>query len=120
MPFYMLMMYVSYIANAGYGIAVAVTGIIATGTRIFDGITDPICAFISDRVNTKYGKVRILMALGRLIMALSCWVMFVGGIGHGMIFFIVDYCVYIVGYTLFNVSMNVASPVLTNDPKQCP
>ncbi len=39
MCFYLLMMYASYIANAGDGIAVAVAGIIITGTRIFDGIT---------------------------------------------------------------------------------
>lgn len=59
--FYLLMMYVSYIANVGYGIVATVAGIIMTCTRIFDGVTDPICAFISDRISTKYGR------------SISCW-----------------------------------------------
>lgn len=118
--FYLLMMYVSYIANVGYGIAVAVAGIIMTATRIFDGVTDPICAFISDRISTKYGKIRILLAIGWAIMALSCWLMFIGGIGGGIVYFIVVYCLYIVGYTITSVASNIATPVITNDPKQRP
>lgn len=118
--FYLLMMYVSYIANVGYGIAVAVAGIIMTATRIFDGVTDPLCAFISDRISTKHGKIRILLAIGWAIMALSCWLMFIGGIGGGIVYFIVVYCLYIVGYTITSVASNIATPVITNAPKQRP
>ena len=107
--FYLLMMYVSYIANVGYGIAVAVAGIIMTATRIFDGVTDPLCAIISDRISTKYGKIRILLAIGWAIMALSCWLMFIGGIGGGIVYFIVVYCLYIVGYTITSVASIIAA-----------
>lgn len=118
--FYLLMMYVSYIANVGYGIVATVAGIIMTCTRIFDGVTDPLCAFISDRINTKHGKIRILLAIGWVIMALSCWLMFIGGIGGGIVYFIVVYCLYIVGYTITSLASNIATPVITNDPKQRP
>lgn len=59
--FYMLMMYVSYVAVGGYGIAVAAVGVILTATRIFDGITDPIVAFVAEKLGRKNGRIRILL-----------------------------------------------------------
>lgn len=44
--FYLLMMYASYIATEGYGIAVATMGIIATVCRLFDAVTDALAAFL--------------------------------------------------------------------------
>lgn len=61
MCFYVLLGLASYVANAGYGIATAVVGIILTATRILDGVTDPIIAIIIDKMNTRFGKIRILM-----------------------------------------------------------
>ena len=84
MCFYLLMMYASYIANAGYGIAVAVAGIIITGTRIFDGITDPLVAFVFDRIKAgKHGKIRIFLFAAWAVMALACFMMYdwMSGIG---------------------------------------
>ena len=65
MTFYMLMTSATYIGNANFGILVAVTGIIITASRLFDGITDPIVAYVIERFNSKYGKIRIFMMLGR-------------------------------------------------------
>lgn len=77
MCFYLLMMYASYIANAGYGIAVAVAGIIITGTRIFDGITDPLVAFVFDRIKAgKHGKIRFFLIAAWCVMALACFMMY--------------------------------------------
>ena len=47
MCFYMLMTYATYIGNVNYGILVAITGVIITASRIFDGITDPLCVLSS-------------------------------------------------------------------------
>lgn len=122
MAFYVLMTYVSYLANAGYGITVAVTGIIMTATRLFDGVTDPIIALVVDRVNTKHGKIRIFMWIGWAIESFACLTMYVFGSkgNFGIVFFIIVYLIYIIGYTFFGVSMNVIGPVITNDPKQRP
>lgn len=125
MCFYMLMTYATYIGNVNYGILVAVTGVIITASRIFDGITDPICAYIIERFNSKHGKIRIFMLLGWLIMALATTAMCNWGAGHlsgagGLIFFIVCYMVYIIGYTLVGVSTSITGNVMTNDPKQRP
>ena len=122
MSFYVLLGLASYVANEGYGIATAVVGLILTATRILDGVTDPIIAIIIDKMNTKFGKIRILTALGWAIESLAvlmmyCWA---SGKGHGIVLFVVLYCVYIIGYTLCNVTAQIVPAMLTNDPKQRP
>ena len=103
MIFYSLMTYATYIGNANFGILVAVTGVILTVSRIFDGVTDPVCAFIIERFNSKIGKVRIFMVGGVAVMSLATTLMCniaagkLDGIG-GLLFFIVCYLLYIIGY----------------------
>lgn len=125
MCFYMLMTYATYIGNSNYGIVVAVTGIVITASRLFDGVTDPLCAYVMERFDSRFGKIRIFMMLGWLIMALATTAMCNWGAGHlsglgGLIFFIVCYAVYIIGYTLQNVSGNIVGNIMTNDPRQRP
>lgn len=59
MSVYSLIGMASYSASIGYGITTAAVGIILTCSRILDGITDPLLAFVYDRVNTKFGKLRM-------------------------------------------------------------
>ena len=122
MTVYSLIGMASYSASIGYGIATASVGVILTGTRIFDAITDPLVAFLYDRVNTKFGKVRILLFGGYLIEALALWLMFDGlsskGFGFGM--FTALYMLYVIGYTINNMTGQTISPILSNDPQQRP
>ena len=73
MSVYSLIGMASYSASIGYGITTAAVGIILTCSRILDGITDPLLAFVYDRVNTKFGKLRILLVAGYLIEALALY-----------------------------------------------
>ena len=122
MAFYSLMGMVSYLANEGYGIAVAMVGIILTATRIFDGLIDPLCALIIDKMNTRFGKIRIIMTIGWIIRTFSVLVLFIWGSNgnHGIPLFILMYIIYVVGATLFDIAGNILCPVMTNDPKQRP
>ncbi len=122
MCFYFLIGLASYSANIGFGIASLALGGILTFTRIFDAITDPLLAFVYDKVNTRFGKVRILMVSGYLVMCLATLFMFnwAAGKGHGVVVFVLLYVVYIIGYTLFNMTGKTLSSLLTNDPKQRP
>ena len=61
MAMYFLIGLAIYSASIGYGIATLVVGGLLTFTRIFDAITDPLLAFVYDRFNTPFGKVRPLM-----------------------------------------------------------
>ena len=125
MCFYMLMTYATYIGNTGYGILVAVTGLIITASRIFDGVTDPIVAYIIERFNSKFGKVRIFLLIGWGLMGLATTLMCNVGAGKlsgigGLLFFVLCYAIYIIGYTFQGVAGSVIGNIMTNDPKQRP
>ncbi|MEI4329754.1 MFS transporter [Streptococcus suis] len=120
MLFFTLLTYMSYLANVGYGITVVVSGFILTNTRIFDGLIDPLLALMIDRFKSPFGKLRIFMALGWLIRALSIYLLFVLGIDNqlGIIFFICTYLLFICGSSISDISGSMIGAVLTNDPKQ--
>lgn len=122
MSVYSLIGLASYTASLGFGIATAVVGVILTWTRILDGITDPILAFVYDRVNTRFGKIRILLITGYIIEALALMAMFVWGPGKGLgiIGFTLFYIIYVIGYTIANMTALTINPLISNDPKQRP
>ncbi|MCM1049404.1 MAG: MFS transporter [Clostridiales bacterium] len=122
MGFYSLLGMASYSANLGFGIATVAVGGILTFTRIFDAITDPMIAFVYDKVNTRFGKVRILLVSGWLIMIFATLMMYnwAAGKGLGAVAFIVLYVIYIIGYTLYNMTGQTLYALMTNDPKQRP
>ncbi len=122
MSVYSLIGLASYSASIGYGISTIIVGYILTGTRIFDAITDPMVAFLYDRINTKFGKLRIMLAGGFVIEAVALLAMFdlVSGKGFGTIVFILLYCLYVIGYTITNMTAQTIPALLSNDPKQRP
>lgn len=122
MAVYTLIGLATYSANVGYGISTLVVGGLLTFTRIFDAITDPILAFIYDRVNTKWGKVRPLMIGGWLIQSIGLLAMFAwaSSKGFGIPMFIALYMLYVIGYTIVNMTAQTIPALMTNDPKQRP
>ena len=122
MAMYFLIGLASYSASIGYGIATLVVGGLLTFTRIFDAVTDPLLAFLYDRVNTRWGKVRPLMLLGWAIqtIGLLCMFNFFSSKGHGVPVFLLFYMVYVIGYTIINMTAQTLPALITNDPKQRP
>ncbi|MFC7619313.1 MFS transporter [Microlunatus sp. GCM10028923] len=122
MIFYVLVGLMSYLQNAGYGIAVAAAGFILTGTRVLDGVIDPLLALVIDKLNLRSGKLRFFMLLGWLIRSLAVLLLFVWGSDRdlGPVFFVVMYVIYIVGSSTNDIAANMMGPVMTNDPRQRP
>ena len=122
MAVYFLIGLASYSASIGYGIATVVVGGLLTFTRIFDAITDPLLAFIYDRFNTRFGKVRPLMFIGWAIQCagLLCMFNFFSSKGHGIPMFLLFYLIYVIGYTIVNMTAQTLPALMTNDPKQRP
>ena len=122
--FMILMMYVSYYAAGPVGLGTVTASLVITGSRFFDAITDPIVGFILDRTHGKFGKVRPFFVLGYLLLSISTIVMFFTA--HlvpesiRLIYFIMLYGVYVLGYTFTSIAGISAGPILTNDPKQRP
>ena len=116
-----LMTFASYVAVGVYGATSVLAGTIITGTRVFDAITDPICGYLSDRLNTRFGRVRPLLVTGWLLVALAIVLMYNICPGKGQIMeFIGIYILYIIGYTVYNTGDGMVAAVITNDPKQRP
>ena len=122
MSVYSLIGMASYSASIGYGVSTAVVGVILTCTRILDGITDPILAFIYDKVDTKFGRLRILLFGGFAIEAIALLTMFdfCSSKGFGVVVFTLIYVVYIIGYTITNMTAQTLPAIMSNDPKQRP
>ena len=62
MIFYVLVGLMSYLQNAGYGIAVAAAGLILTLTRVFDGLIDPLLALMIEKVRLPVRQAALLHA----------------------------------------------------------
>ena len=122
MAMYFLIGLASYSASIGYGIATLVVGGLLTFTRIFDAITDPLLTFVYDRVNTPFGKVRPLMLLGWAVQSAGvlCMFNFFSSKGHGVGMFLLFYMIYVIGYTMVNMTAQTLPALMTNDPKQRP
>lgn len=122
MIFYVLVGLMSYLQNAGYGIAVAAAGIILTVTRVFDGVIDPLLALVIEKVTFPFGKLRFFMLAGWVIRSIAILALFVWGAdaGLGAVFFIAVYVVYIIGSSMNDIAGQMSGPVLTNDPRQRP
>lgn len=123
--FYMfLLMFVTYYATGVAGLTVVVVSTILTAARVFDGFTDPIIGFIIDKTESKFGKFRPLMIIGNVILATSVLLMY--NVTHTLpesyqlIFFVLMYMLYIIGYTFQTACTKAAQTVLTNSPKQRP
>lgn len=122
MAFYSLVGLMSYVASEGYGIALAVAGVILTATRWFDGLIDPFLAVWIDKLHTRFGKLRILLLLGLTIRSIAMLMLFVwfSGRTDNVVLFIVLYMVNIVGNSIFDIAGNMLPAVMTNDPRQRP
>lgn len=119
-----LMMQYSYYTQNVLGLAAAIVGLIATGTRIFDAITDPLVGFLVDRTNGRFGKFRPYMLIGNVIIWISLAVIFNTpvnwSISQKYLFTTLFYVIYIIGYTCQTVVTKAGQAVLTNNPKQRP
>ena len=123
--FYMVLMnYVNYYAVGIAGLLTGVVGIVLTSMRIFDGITDPIIGYIIDKTNGKFGKFRPFMILGNAILAVSTLLIYetthLVPQSFRLIYFILLYAIYIIGYTFQTACTKAAQNCMTNDPKQRP
>lgn len=119
-----LMAYYAYYTQNVLGLAAVIVGMIATCTRIFDGITDPIVGFWIDRTDGRFGKFRPFMLGGNIIIGLCLLALFRTPVTLSLtgkyIYTTVMYFLYIIGYTFQTICTKGAQTILTNDPKQRP
>lgn len=119
-----LMSYVAYYLGGWVGVGTVMAGSFSMMMRIWDGVTDPICGLLVDKMNGRFGKNRPFMVIGNVILFISSGVLF--NVTHHLPeavrfpFFVVVSAVYYLGYTAQCVVTKSAQSCLTNDPKQRP
>ncbi|UJF16182.1 MFS transporter [Jeotgalibaca sp. MA1X17-3] len=122
--FMFLMMNVAYYATGVAGLGTVIVSTLITASRIFDGFTDPIIGLWIDKTDGKFGKFRPFMLAGYLIMTVITLLLFFTT--HQipqqfrLVYFIVLYVIYIIGYTFQTACTKSGQSVITNDPKQRP
>ena len=60
-----------YADSAGFGLSLGFVGLVLALSRVFDGLTDPIIGFMSDRMNTRWGRRRPFILIGMPIFMLG-------------------------------------------------
>ena len=118
MCFLMVMGFITYLGAGYYGLLATTVAMIATASRIFDAITDPIIAFIVERTDGKFGRYRPTMILGWIISAIAVLCMYFFCLGANVVTFILIYAVYVIGYSFMMTSQGGARVAFTNEPVQ--
>ena len=118
--FMMVFVMHSYIANGGFGLAMAVAASVASAAQIWDAVTDPIIAVIVPKINTPLGAARPIMVTGLLVTAISTLGALFVLPGTGVVGWTICYFGYFLGRTIMNQGKNIASNIITNNPKQRP
>ena len=122
--FMFLMMNVSYYATGIAGLGTVLVSWIITGSRVFDGFTDPIVGMWMDRTDGKFGKFRPFMLGGYLTMTIVTLLIFftIHQVPEAfrLPYFLILYILYIIGYTFQTAVTKAGQTVLTNDPEQRP
>lgn len=116
--FILTMNFITYLGAGYYGLLATTVAMIATASRIFDAITDPIIAFIVERTDGKFGRYRPMMVLGWIISAIAVLCMYFFCVGANVITFILIYAVYVIGYSFMMTAQGGARVAFTNEPVQ--
>lgn len=91
-------------------------------SRLMDGINDPVCGFLMDRMKrTKFGKFRTLLIVGAIICGINYTVLFLGPAylpeSAKLITAYITYLVMGISYDFLATPSNCLLATVTNEPK---
>ncbi len=66
-----------YADSAGFGLSLSFVALTLALSRVFDGLTDPIVGFLSDRTRSRWGRRKPYILLGMPIFLLGIWLLWV-------------------------------------------
>ncbi len=66
-----------YADSEGFGLGLAFVGLVMVLSRVFDGITDPLIGFLSDRIRTPWGRRKPFVVLGTPIYIAGICLLFI-------------------------------------------
>jgi Na+/melibiose symporter-like transporter len=66
-----------YADSAGFGLSLGFVGLMLALSRVFDGITDPLIGFYSDRIRTRWGRRKPFILIGMPIFIIGVWLLWI-------------------------------------------
>ena len=66
-----------YADSEGFGLGLAFVGLVLVLARVFDGVTDPVVGFLSDRLRTRWGRRKPFVLLGMPIYIFGICMLFI-------------------------------------------
>ena len=72
-----------YADSEGFGLGLAFVGLMMVLSRIFDGLTDPLIGFLSDRTRSRWGRRKPFVLLGTPIYIFGICMLFIPPIEFG-------------------------------------
>ena len=88
-----------YADAEGFGLSLGFVSLMLVVTRAFDGITDPIIGFLSDRTRSRWGRRKPFFLLGTPIFLLGLWLLWIPPFDFGPV-------------ALFGIEFNSGYPYL--------
>lgn len=67
---------VIYADSDGFGLSLAIVGILITASRVTDVVTDPWIGYMSDRIRTRWGRRKPFVLIGMPIYGLALYFLF--------------------------------------------
>lgn len=105
-----------------YDLSPVTVGLIMTGTRLFDAVTDPIIGLWIDKTNTRFGRFRPWILGGAIISAVNFVLMFSGirteSKTLNILIIVTLYSIFVIGYTMQTACTKSGQNILTSDNKQ--
>ncbi len=115
--------FLTYYSTGIAGLTTFMVGNLLGAVRLFDGLIDPTIGIIMDKVDTKYGRFRPIMALANIALILSYLILFNTHRFKGVAMiavYVFALFFHKIGYSFQQTVTKAAQPALTNDPSQRP
>lgn len=103
---------------AQLGVPLTAIGLALLFARLWDGVTDPLIGWLSDRFTTRFGRRKPWIAAGLPLTMLSAWFLMVPGPGVGVAHLIGWSFALFLGWTMMIVPMTAWGAELSSDYDQ--
>lgn len=101
--------------SADLGVGLAAVGTIWLVARIFDGVTDPLIGYLSDRTKTRWGRRRVWMVASVPIIMLSIYKLFFPDPPVDAVYFLTWMLVLWLGWTMLLIPYYAWAAELSTD-----
>jgi len=71
--------------------------------RIFDGVTDPLIGYLSDRYQTRFGRRKPWLVLGSILAVFACWNLYIPPESVTLFYFLGWFLLAYLGWTLSEI-----------------